>query len=240
MWSICKKDIRQFFSNLTGYIAIILFLLINGVVLFLLQDTSILDNGYASLEAFFDLAPWVFLFLVPAISMRSFSDEYKSGTFEILQTKPLSHWQIVWGKFLSVVLIVLLVLIPTIVYVYTIATLSATGTIDTGGLIGSYIGLFLLGAVFASISIACSSFTNNAVVSFLLSGFVCLLMYVGFTSISKLTSLMGGADYFVEMMGIDFHYKNISRGVLDTRDLIYFLSIVYLSLLITAKNIQSR
>ncbi len=240
MWSICKKDIRQFFSNLTGYIAIILFLLINGVVLFLLQDTSILDNGYASLEAFFDLAPWVFLFLVPAISMRSFSDEYKSGTFEILQTKPLSHWQIVWGKFLSVVLIVLLVLIPTIVYVYTIATLSATGTIDTGGLIGSYIGLFLLGAVFASISIACSSFTNNAVVSFLLSGFVCLLMYVGFTSISKLTSLMGGADYFVEMMGIDFHYKNISRGVLDTRDLIYFLSIVYLSLLITAKNIQNR
>ncbi len=240
MWSICKKDIGQFFSNLTGYIAIILFLLINGVVLFLLQDSSILNNGYASLEAFFDLAPWVFLFLVPAISMRSFADEYKSGTFEILQTKPLSHWQIVWGKYCSVVLIVFLVLIPTLVYVYTISALSATGTIDTGGIIGSYIGLFLLGAVFSSISIACSSFTNNAVVSFLLSGFVCLLLYIGCTSISKLTFFMGGADYFIEMLGIDFHYKSVSRGVLDTRDLVYFLSIIWLALSITAKNIQKR
>jgi ABC-2 type transport system permease protein len=240
MWSICKKDIGQFFSNLTGYIAIILFLLINGVVLFLLQDSSILNNGYASIEAFFDLAPWVFLFLVPAISMRSFADEYKTGTFEILQTKPLSHWQIVWGKYFSVVLIVFLVLIPTLVYVYSISALSATGTIDTGGIIGSYIGLFLLGAAFSSISIACSSFTNNAVVSFLLSGFVCLLLYIGCAYISKITFFMGGADYFIDMLGIDFHYKSVSRGVLDTRDLVYFMSIILLALLITAKNIQKR
>ncbi len=240
MWSICKKDIRQFFSNLTGYIAIILFLLINGMFLFLLQDSSILEYGYASLDKFFELAPWIFLFLVPAISMRSFSDEFKTGTFEILQTKPLSSWQIVFGKYMSILIIIFFVIIPTCIYIITIKSLSATGTIDSGGIAGSYIGLVLLSAAFAAISICCSSFTTNAIVSFLLSAFACLILYFGFNGLSKLPIFIGGADYYIEMLGIDFHYKSISRGVLDSRDLIYFISVVCFSLLVTIKNLRKK
>jgi ABC-2 type transport system permease protein len=240
MWSICKKELNQFFSNLTGYIAIILFLLINGVFLFVLQDSSIFEYGYASLDKFFELAPWVLLFLVPAITMRSLSDEFKAGTFEILKTKPLTQWQIVWGKYLSILLVLLFVIFPTFIYIITIKTLSATGSIDAGGIAGSYLGLFMLAAVFAAISLCCSSFTSNAVVAFLVSAFTCLILYFGFNAISKLPGLQGTADYYIEMLGIDFHYKSISRGVLDSRDLVYFLSIIFLALLITVKNLHKK
>jgi ABC-2 type transport system permease protein len=240
MWSICKKELNQFFSNLTGYIAIILFLLINGVFLFVLQDSSIFEYGYASLDKFFELAPWVLLFLVPAITMRSLSDEFKAGTFEILKTKPLTQWQIVWGKYLSILLVLLFVIVPTFIYIITIKTLSATGSIDAGGIAGSYLGLFMLAAVFAAISLCCSSFTSNAVVAFLVSAFTCLILYFGFNAISKLPGLQGTADYYIEMLGIDFHYKSISRGVLDSRDLVYFLSIIFLALLITVKNLHKK
>ncbi len=240
MWSICKKEINQFFSNLTGYIAIILFLLVCGIFLFVLQDSSIFEYGYASLDKFFSLAPWILLFLVPAITMRSFSEEFKAGTFEILKTKPLSAWQITAGKYLSVLLVLAFVIIPTFIYILTIKTLSASGNIDSGGIAGSYIGLFLLAAVFAAISICCSSFTSNAVVAFLISTFACLVLYFGFNAISKLPVLQGSADYYVEMLGIDFHYRSISRGVLDSRDLLYFASIIFLSLLITLKNIKKK
>jgi ABC-2 type transport system permease protein len=240
MWSICKKELNQFFSNLTGYIAIILFLLINGVFLFVLQDSSIFEYGYASLDKFFELAPWVLLFLVPAITMRSLSDEFKAGTFEILKTKPLTQWQIVWGKYLSILLVLLFVIFPTFIYIITIKTLSATGSIDAGGIAGSYLGLFMLAAVFAAISLCCSSFTSNAVVAFLVSAFTCLILYFGFNAISKLPGLQGTADYYIEMLGIDFHYKSISRGVLDSRDLFYFLSIIFLALLITVKNLHKK
>lgn len=240
MWSICKKEINQFFSNLTGYIAIILFLLLNGIFLFVLPDSSILDYGYASLDKFFELAPWVLLFLVPAIAMRSLSDEFKAGTFEILKTKPLTSWQIALGKYLSVLLVILIVIVPTFVYIVTIKTLSATGTIDTGGIAGSYLGLFLLAAVFAAISICCSSFTGNAVVAFLISVFACIVIYFGFSAISKLPFFKGSMDYYIEMLGIDFHYRSISRGVLDSRDLIYFASVIWLALTITVKNISKK
>lgn len=240
MWSICKKEINQFFSNLTGYIAIILFLLLNGIFLFVLPDSSILDYGYASLDKFFELAPWVLLFLVPAIAMRSLSDEFKAGTFEILKTKPLTSGQIALGKYLSVLLVILIVIVPTFVYIVTIKSLSATGTIDTGGIAGSYLGLFLLAAVFAAISICCSSFTGNAVVAFLISVFACIVIYFGFSAISKLPFFKGSMDYYIEMLGIDFHYRSISRGVLDSRDLIYFASVIWLALTITVKNISKK
>lgn len=240
MWSICKKEFNQFFSNLTGYIAIVLFLLINGIFLFMLQDSSIFEYGFASLEKFFELAPWILLFLVPAITMRSLSEEFKTGTFEILQTKPLSSWQIVLGKYLSVLLVMLIVIVPTFIYIITIQSLSASDGIDGGGIAGSYLGLFLLAAVFAAISICCSGFTANAVVAFLISAFACLILYFGFNAISKLPIFQGGADYYIEMLGIDFHYKSISRGVLDTRDVIYFLSVIYLSLIITVKNLHKK
>ncbi len=240
MWSICKKEVNQFFSNLTGYIAIILFLLINGIFLFMLQESSIFEYGYASLDKFFELAPWVLLFLVPAIAMRSLSDEFKAGTFEILKTKPLTPWAIVWGKYLAVLLVLLFVIMPTFVYIVTIKSLSASGGIDAGGIAGSYLGLFLLAAVFAAISLCCSSFTTNAVVAFLISSFTCLILYFGFNAVSRLPMLQGSADYYVEMLGIDFHYRSISRGVLDSRDLVYFLSVILLALLITVKNLNKK
>lgn len=240
MWSICKKECNQFFSSLTGYIAIVLFLLINGLFLFVLQDSSIFEYGYATLEKYFELAPWVLLFLVPAITMRSISEEYKSGTFETLQTRPLTPLQIVAGKYIAVLLILILAIAPSILYVFTIQSLSAGGDIDFGGLIGSYLGLFLLSACFAAISLCCSGHTSNAVVAFLLSSFVCVIVYFGFGAISKLTFLKGKADYYIEMLGIDFHYRSISRGVLDTRDLVYFFSIIFISLFITQKKISTK
>jgi len=240
MWSICKKEFNQFFSNLTGYIAIILFLLINGIFLFMLQDSSIFEYGFASLDKFFELAPWILLFLVPAITMRTLSEEFKTGTFEILQTKPLSSWQIVMGKYVSVLLVLLIVIVPTFIYIITIQLLSASGGIDSGGIAGSYLGSFLLATVFAAISLCCSGFTSNAVVAFLISAFACLILYFGFNAISKLPVFQGGADYYIEMLGIDFHYKSISRGVLDTRDVVYFISIIFLSLIITVKNLYRK
>ncbi|MBL7701876.1 MAG: ABC transporter permease subunit [Ferruginibacter sp.] len=240
MWSICKKELNQFFSNLTGYIAIILFLLINGIFLFVLSDSSIFEFGYASMDKFFELAPWILMFLLPAITMRSLSDEFKAGTFEILKTKPLSSWQIVWGKYFSILIVLLLAILPTIIYVVTIKVLSAQGGIDSGGILGSYIGLFLLVAVFAAIGLCCSGFTNNAVVAFLISSFSCLILYFGFSALSRLPFFANGLDYYVEMLGIDFHYRSMSRGVLDSRDLVYFISMIFVFLLTSVKNLHKK
>ena len=240
MWSICKKELQQFFSNLTGYITIILFLLVNGIFLFVLNDSNIFDFGYASLDKFFELAPWILLFLVPAITMRTLADEFKGGTFEILQTRPLTKWQIVLGKYFSILIVLLFVIIPTVIYIITIKSLSAQGGIDSGGILGSYIGLFLLAAVFAAIGLCCSGFTNNAVVAFLISAFSCLVLFFGFNALSKIPFFANGLGYYIEMLGIDFHYRSISRGVLDSRDLIYFISIIFLFLLITVKNLHKK
>jgi ABC-2 type transport system permease protein len=239
MWAICKKELRQFFSSLTGYIAIIVFLLLNGLFLFVFPDTNIFDYGYATLDKFFELAPWILLLLIPAITMRSFSDEFRSGTYEILQTRPLTRRQLITGKYLSALLIVVIALMPTLIYIFTIRNLS-TGGIDGGGIAGSYIGLFFLAAVFTAIGICCSSFTNNAVVAFLLSAFACFAIYSAFTAVSQISALQSGADYYIEMLGIDFHYKSMSRGVIDSRDLVYFLSIIIIFLFITGRNLVKR
>jgi len=239
MWSICKKELRQFFSNLTGYIAIIVFLLVNGLMLFVFEN-NILDFGYATLDRFFELAPWILLLLIPAITMRSFSDEFKTGTYELLQTRPLSRWQIVGGKYAGSLLVVVIALLPTIVYFFSIQALTSNEGIDTGATIGSYFGLFFLAAVFTAIGIYFSSVTQNAVVAFIISLIACALLYYGFNAISRLAGLQGGADYYLEMAGIDFHYSSISRGVIDTRDLIYFISVILLFLTLTHRNLIKR
>lgn len=239
MWSVCKKELRQFFSSLTGYIAIIVFLLVNGLVLFVFDD-NILDFGYATLDRFFQLAPWILLLLIPAITMRSFSEEFKTGTYEILQTRPLNRWQIIAGKYLGSLLVVCIALLPTIIYIFTIQRLSATEGIDIGATIGSYFGLFFLAAVFTAISICCSSFTNNAVVAFILSLLGCVLLYYGFSAFSRLPGLTNGPDYYIEMIGIDFHYRSISRGLIDTRDIVYFCSVIFFFFVITNRNLLKR
>lgn len=239
MWSICKKELSQFFSSLTGYIAIIVFLLVNGLVLFVFKN-NILDYGYASLENFFSFAPWILLFLIAAITMRSFADEYKGGTYEVLLTRPITTWQIVTGKFFGSLLVAVIALLPTLVYYFTINSLASTTGIDAGAAAGSYLGLLLITALFTAIGICISSFTSNAVVAFILSLVASVLFYFGFTAISQLPFFENGADYYIEMMGIEYHYLSISRGVLDTRDLVYFLSLIFFFLLITRQNLQKK
>lgn len=240
MRSIAKKELHQFFSSLTCYITIILFLIVNALYLFILKDSNLFDFGYATLLSFFEFAPWVFIFLIPALAMRSFADEFKTGTFETLQTRPLTKWQIVLGKYFAIEVVIIITLIPTLLYVFTIHSLSSTGNIDTGAITGSYIGLFLLASVFAAISVWCSSLTSNAVIAFLISAFACVVLYFGFSAISKLPVFTGNGDYYIEMLGIDFHYQSISRGVVDTRDIIYFLSVIFLFLFATQKNINKK
>lgn len=237
---ICKKEWSQFFSSLTGYIALAIFLLLNGLLLFVFPDTSILNFGYASLGAFFNLAPWVLLFMVPTITMRSFADEYRQGTFEILRTLPITPAQLVWGKFFGALLVVVCAVLPTVIYAISIQQLSVTGGIDVGATIGSYIGLVLLGGVFTAVGIFTSSLTHNTVIAFITGAFLCFLLYSGFDAISRLEVFNAGLDYYIEMLGINFHYRSMSRGVVRLNDLIYFAAIVVFFLLLTQRNLLKR
>jgi ABC-2 type transport system permease protein len=239
MFAICKKELGQFFSSLTGIIAIVVFLLVNGIVLFVFRN-NILESGYATLESFFSFAPWILIFLIPAITMRSFADEFRSGSFEVLRTRPLTAAQIVNGKFYGSFIIVIISLLPTIVYYFTVNHLASTVGIDAGAATGSYLGLLLLAAVFTAVSIAVSSYTSNSVIAFIVSIVALIMIYYGFNAISQLSLFASGADYYIQMLGIDFHYQSISRGVLDTRDLVYFISLIVFFLFITKKNIESR
>jgi ABC-2 type transport system permease protein len=240
MWAVCKKELRQFFSSLTGYIAIIVFLLLNGLLLFIFPDTDILANGYATLDKYFELAPWILLLLIPAITMRSLSDEFRMGTYEILQTLPLARWRLVAGKYLASLLVVLIALVPTLIYYFCIQALSGQGGIDTGGTMGSYLGLVCLAAVFTAIGVFCSCVTPNAVVAFIVSAFACFLLYSGFSAASSLPVFAAGLDYYIGMLGIDFHYRSISRGVVDTRDVIFFASLIVLFLYLTDRYLAYR
>jgi len=240
MWMICKKEWQQFFNSITGYAVVGLYLLLNGLLLFVFPDTSILQFGYASLSTFFDYQPWVLLFLIPAISMRSFPEEYKAGTFELLKTLPLTETKIVWGKFFGCILIVLTALLPTLVYGFSVQMLSNTTGIDIAASIGSYLGLIFLASVYTAVGVCVGSYTNNTVVTFIVAAFVCFLMYSGFDGISKLPFFKGTYDYFIEMLGINFHYKSISRGVVDTRDVLYFIGLILVLMLITTKKISNK
>ena len=220
---------------------IVVFLLITGLFLWVFQsDFNIMSFGYANLDSLFILAPWVFLFLVPAITMRSFAEERRTGTMEMLFTKPLSDWQIVWGKYLAGVALVLLALIPTLVYFFSVYRLSLpVGNVDAGGIWGSYIGLFFLSAAFVSIGLFCSSLTNNQILAFLLSVFLCGFIYIGFDMIYSM-ALFGSVDLFIQQLGIASHYSSLSRGVIDTRDILYFLSVIILFLSMTKLVLSSR
>jgi ABC-2 type transport system permease protein len=237
MLNICLKEWKQFFTSQTGYIALCLFLLLMGLLLFVFPDTSILVMGYATLAGFFNLAPWLLIFMVPTITMRSFSEEYKSGTFELLKTSPIRPAVLVWGKYFGALLVVLCLLLPTLLYGVAVESLSAVGGIDMGATAGSYLGLFLLGSVFVAIGICVSSFTNNIVVAFIGAAFVCYLLFAGFEAVSKLSLFQGKIGYYIELLGLKFHYRSISRGVIRTDDLIYFIAVIASCLQITKQNI---
>lgn len=234
MFTIFRKEVASFFSSLIGYIAIIVFLLTCGLFLWVFPDTAILDYGYAGLDNLFMLAPWVFMFLIPAITMRSFSDEFRSGTMELLATRPVTDMQIIGGKYLAALFLVVCALLPTFTYFITVYQLgSPPGNLDTGAILGSYIGLLLLGASFTTIGIFASSLTQNQIVAFLLAVFLCFFCYTAFDYLSKLDIFYAKTDSFVEWLGINSHYISLSRGVIDTRDILYFGSFIALFLLLT-------
>ena len=241
MLTLYKKEIRAFLSSLIGYIAICVFLLLIGLFLWILPtDSNIFNNGYAGLDSLFSLAPWVFLFLIPAITMRSFADEKKAGTIEFLLTKPLTDLQIILAKYFASVTLVLFSLLPTLIYYYTIYKLgNPVGNIDSGGTWGSYIGLFFLASAFTAIGIFASSLSDNQIVAFILAVFLCFFLYIGFEYISML-DLFGKVDDFILSLGINDHYTSMSRGVIDTRDIIYYLSLTGIFILLTKTTLESR
>ena len=238
MKSIALREIKSFFGSPIGYLVIGIFLLLNGLFLWVFDgEYNILQSGFADLTPFFTLAPWILIFLIPAVTMRSFSDEKKQGTIELLLTKPLSIWQIVNGKFLGSFLLIVIALLPTLVYVYVIRSLGLTeGNIDLGSTMGSYFGLLFLVAAYTSIGIFTSSISENQIVSFLLSVFLCFLFYFGFEGIS---TYVKGFEDAVSRLGMDYHFKSMSRGVLDTRDILYFVSVAFLFLSFTVFKLKS-
>lgn len=244
MKALFIKEIRGYFNSLTGFLAILVFLLVTSLFLWVLPNeatgTNILENGFASLENFFSLAPWVFLILIPAISMKLFSEENKAGTIELLLTKPLTEGQIVIAKYMAGFVIILLSLSPTLCYYYTIYQLALPkGNIDVGGIWGAYIGLFFLASSFLAIGIFASVLTDNQVVAFILSFILCYLFYNGFEYLASF-QMKGPLSLFISSLGISYHYYSMSRGVIDSRDVLYFLTIITIFILSTRLILQSR
>jgi ABC-2 type transport system permease protein len=241
MYTLFLREINNFFNNLIGYISIAVFLVINSLFLWVFPlDTNILQSGYANIDGLFSMGPFVFLFLIPAITMRFFADEKKSGTIEILLTKPLTDTRIVLAKYFAAFVLVIFSLLPTLIYVATVYNLGfPVGNMDMGATWGSYLGLLFLGAGFVAIGLFASSLTDNQIVSFIISIFLCGFAYIGFEFIYSL-DMFGNFDLFIRNLGIYAHYTSISRGVVDSRDVLYFLSLIVIFLLLTKVKLESR
>lgn len=244
MYTLLIKEIRSFLSSLIGYIAIGVFITVIGIFMWLIPNDSsglnILESGFANIDPLFIVAPWVYLFLIPAITMRSFSEEKKTGTIELLLTRPLTEMQIVMAKYLAGFVLVLISLLPTLIYYYSVHQLGyPKGNMDTGGMWGSYIGLLCLGAGFVSVGVFASSISENQVVAFIMALLLCFFTYVGFDYIA-MSGVFGKYDSFVQGLGMNEHYISMSRGVIDTRDIIYFASLILFFNLLSKIVLESR
>ncbi len=240
MWQLYKKEINTYLNALIAYIVTAVFLTSIGLLVWVFPETSILQYGYADMYTLFSLTPYVFMFLIPAITMRSFAEEKKAGTIELLLTQPVKDIHIILGKFFSAWTIVIFALLPTLIYYFSVYQLgSPVGNLDTAGITGSYMGLILLGGVFTSIGILASSLTENQVVSFILAVFLSFLLFSGFNSIASL-QVWENSAYWVQRLGIMHHYDAMSRGLIDSRNLVYFLSIIILMILVTQLRLGSR
>ena len=239
MLAIFKKEFNSFFTSTIAYLTIGMFLLINGLFLWVFDDDfNILNAGFADLTSFFYLAPWILIFLIPAITMKTFADEFRSGTIEILKTRPITNVSLVLGKFFAILTLLIIVLIPTFVYAYSIHELgNPVGNLDYGSISGSYLGLFLLASSFASIGIFTSTLSKNQVVAFLLGICMVFLFYYGFDAVS---SLFGEYSYTIKLFGMNEHYKSISRGVIDSRDVLYFMSIIIFFLFVSKQKLTNE
>jgi ABC-2 type transport system permease protein len=239
MLHVLAKEFNSFLNSLIAYVVIGVFLTGIGLLMWVFPETSVMEYGYADMDTLFSLAPYVFIFLVPAITMRSFAEERKAGTMELLHTKPLTDWGIILGKFIACFLLVLVAIIPTIFYYFSISVLgNPPGNIDTPGVVGSYLGLSLLAGVFCAIGVLASSLTPNQIVAFILSAFLCFIMFSGFDSIAALN--VWSAPLFIKQLGLLYHYQSLSKGLIDTRDVIYFVSVASIMLLITRITVGSH
>ena len=238
MKSILLREIKSFFGSATGYLVIAVFLLLNGLFLWVFEgEFNILKSGFADLNPFFTLAPWILIFLIPAVTMRSQSDESRLGTLELLLTRPIGVWPIVNGKFLGAFILIVMALVPTLVYVMAISYLGMpAGNFDAGSTVGSYFGLLFLVAAYTAIGIFSSSLTDNQIVSFILSLLICFALYYGFEGVSQLVGAQSG---LISSLGMESHFKSMSRGVIDTRDVLYFLSVTLLFLALTVYRLKS-
>lgn len=241
MFTLYKKELSSFFSSLIGYLTIVVFLILTGLMLWVFRsDYNILDFGYAGMDGFFQIAPFLYLFLIPAITMRMLAEEKKNGTMELLLTKPLSDMSLIWAKFLAGFTMVFISLLPTLVCYITVYQIGdPIGNIDTGSVVGSYIGLLFLGGAFVAIGLFASALSNSQIVSFIIAALLCAFAYLGFESLHYM-DFLGDVDLLVKSLGVRHHYESISRGVIDTRDVIYFLSVIALFILLTRLTLQSR
>ena len=240
MWIIFKKEINQFLNSLLGYLVLVIFLVASGLLFWVFPESSVLEYGFAEMNSFFSFIPFVFIFLIPAITMRSFAEEKKSGTLEWLLTNPLIEWYIIFGKFLAAWFLVFIALVPTLIYFWSLWVLgSPTGNIDSAGVSGSYIGLLLLAAVFSAIGILGSSITDNQLVAFVLSVFFSYFLYAGFQAISTI-NVWSNASTVLEYLGLDYHYQALGKGLIDLRDVLYLVSVAVAMLFGTRLIILSR
>jgi len=239
MLTILNKEFNAFLNSAVAYVVLGVFLVATGLFVWVFPDSSILDYGFADLQTLFSLAPWLFLFLIPAITMRTFAEEKKAGTIELLLTRPLTDGQIIGGKYLACLLLALLALVPTLLYYFSVYRLgSPPGNIDSAATVGSYLGLAMLAAVFAAIGILASALTRDQIIAFLVAVVGCFLLYSGFDSLASL--LDGSAAYYVSQLGIAAHYRDLSKGLVDSRDVLYFLSVVVVVLQATRLVLRSR
>jgi len=240
MLQVLSKEFNSFLNSLIAYVVIGVFLTSMGLLVWVFPDTSVLDYGYADMDTLFSLGPYVFIFLIPAVTMRSFAEEKKAGTLELLMTKPLTDWDIILGKFLASFLLVLVALLPTVVYYFSIYALgNPVGNIDTPGVVGSYIGLLLLSGVFCSVGLVASSITTSQIVAFILAAFFCFILFSGFESVAQL-NLWSSQALLIKQLGVLYHYESLSRGLIDSRDVIYFLSVIFIILSISKLILGSR
>jgi ABC-2 type transport system permease protein len=241
MYAIFLKEINTFLSSVVGYVAIAVFLILIALFMWVFPDYSVLNAPYATMDTLFEMAPMVFLFLIPAITMRMLSEEFQTGAIELLVTHPVSSWQILLGKFWAALVLVGIALVPTLIYYVTIYYLGdPPGNLDSGAIAGSYIGLLLLGAAFVAIGLFASSLTANQIVAFLLALLLCFVVHYSFGFMSNLPVFVGRLDDIVMSLGIEDHYKSVSRGVIDTRDLLYFATVVVIFLVAARWQLERR
>ncbi|QIL77786.1 gliding motility-associated ABC transporter permease subunit GldF [Hymenobacter sp. HDW8] len=239
MFAILRKEFNAFLSSPVAYVVMGVFLVATGLFVWVFPDSSVLDYGYADLQTLFNIAPWIFLFLIPAITMRTFAEEKKAGTIELLLTRPLTDGQILGGKFLACLLLTLLALLPTLLYYYSVYQLgNPEGNIDSAATVGSYLGLALLAGVFVAMGVFASAITRDQIIAFLVAVVGCFLVYSGFDSLASVFE--GSPAYYISQLGIAAHYRDISKGLIDSRDLTYFFSLMAVLLLATRLVLQSR